>query len=567
MSKSKNADKTGRKRGELETLYDRLGSWCSVHARGCLIASLVLGVALSIAQFDVKPSIGGDDTAYVLQAMNIVAKGGLPIGFRTPGYPMTLALFVWVGGSNLIFLKLTSLACFVALILSFFFVFRNRLEPQIFYPALFLTAINPLAIEYSYQTYSEMFFALLAIWTIHFIVKSTEEEKIGNAIIAGIFTMAAFYVRIVGVTIAGAAIVSYLLRRQWKPLVVFIAICFLLYSPLKIYQTVSGLGSFGQASVLLLKNPYNVTEGNETIGGFVQRFVNNIVNDLNYQIPTALSLPTSEELSVADGRFLPSGSAFVALLFSLIVIAGLKLEIFDRPKQGLRLIGIFIFVYIAFIAVAIQNLFATPRMLMPIVPYLIISLLIGWRWLLMRLGKKSGVVMPSNGAKATFLVGIVFVMFVSVVQANLKIAANFPILRENLSGNQFAGFTEDWVNYLKASQWIGRNIPKAGTKVMCRKPELFQIYNAGFEVYGSYLIDQTNADSLVVRWRSLGVTHMLYDNFLWSSTLRRYVQPAAEKYPRMFELMHREGTEYPSFVYRLNYSVVDSVQSAKEAGK
>ncbi len=567
MSKSKNADRTVRKRGELESLYDRLGSWCTLHTKGCLFATLILGVGLSVAQFDVKPSIGGDDTAYVLQAMNIVAKGDIPIGFRTPGYPMALALFVWLGGSNLIFLKLTSLACFAGLILSFYFVFKNRLEPQIFFPALLLTAINPLIIEYSYQTYSEMFFAVLAIWAIHFVVKSNEEEKTGNIIIAGILTMAAFYVRIVGVTIAGAAILSFLLRRQWKPLAVFVAVCFLLYSPLKIYQTVSGLGSFGQASVLLLKNPYNVTEGNETIGGFAQRFVNNIVNDLNYQIPTALSLPTSEELSIADGRFLPSGSAFVALLFSGIVLAGLKLEIFDRPKQGLRLIGIFISIYFAFIAVAVQNLFATPRLYMPIVPFLIISLLLGWRWLLMRLGKKPGVATISNGVKGTFLAGIGFVVFVNVVQANLKITANFPILRENLSGNQFAGFTEDWVNYLKASQWIGRTIPRAGTKVMCRKPELFQIYNAGFEVYGTYLIDQTDADSLVVHWKSLGVTHMLYDNFLWSSTLRRYVQPAAEKYPRMFELMHQEGTEYPSYVYRLNYSIVDSVQSTQRKTK
>jgi hypothetical protein len=567
MSKSKNLERVGHRRGEPDTLYDRMGFWCTVHSKGCLIAALILGVGLSLAQFDVKPSIGGDDTSYVLQAMDIVAKGNIPIGFRTPGYPMILALFVWLGGSNLIFLKLTSLACFAGLLLSFYSIFKDRLEPQIFFPALFLIAINPLAIEYSYQTYSEMFFALVAIWAIHFVVKSNEEEKIGNVIIAGVLTMIAFYVRIVGVTIAGAAIVSFLLRRQWKPLAIFVVVCFVLYSPLKIYQTVSGLGSFGQASVLLLKNPYNVTEGNETIGGFAQRFVNNIVNDLNYQIPTALSLPTSEELSVADGRFLPNGSAFVALLFSCLVVAGLKLEIFDRPKQGFRLIGTFILIYFGFIAVAVQNLFAAPRFYMPVVPYLIVSLLIGWRWLLMKLGKKRGVTTISNGVKGTFLAGVGIVVIMNVVQANLKIAANYSILRENLSGNQFAGFTEDWVNYLKASQWIGRTIPRAGTRIMCRKPELFQIYNAGYDVYGTYLIDLTNADSLVVRWRNLGVTHMLYDNFLWSSTLRRYVQPAAEKYPRMFELMHQEGTEYPSFVYRLNYSIVDSVQNAQRTTK
>lgn len=567
MSKSKNRDKAGRAKGEPETFYDRLGTWCSLHTKEFLIACLLIGAVLSLAQFDVKPSIGGDDTAYVLQAMNFVAKGQLPVSFRTPGYPMVLALFLWVGGINLIYLKMTSLACFLGLIFSFYIVFKNRLEPQIFYPALLLTSINPLVIEYSYQTYSEMFFALLAVWAVHFILKSVEEQKNGNTVLAGVLTMAAFYVRIVGVTIAGAAVLYYLLRRQWRPLGIFVAICILLYSPLKIYQTVSGVNSFEQASILLLKNPYNVMQGQETIGGFVERFVNNVVNDLNFQIPTALSLPTSEELSVADGRFLPSGAAFIALIFSLIVAAGLKLEIFDSPIQGLRMVGIFIVGYVAFIALALQNLFATPRMLMPIVPYLIISLLLGWHWLLMRFGKKQGAAALSNGAKGLFIVGLGFVTLTNVIQTNLKIATNLPILRENLSGNQFAGFTEDWTNYLKGSQWIGQNLPKSSTKVMCRKPELFQIYNGGFEAFGTYQIDQTNADSLVARWRGLHVTHMLYDNFQWSSTLRRYVQPVADKYPGMFELMHQEGTQVPSFVFRLNYSVVDSAQSAGERGK
>lgn len=560
-------DKPARKKGEPEPLYDRLGTWCSSHTRGFLIASLLLGLVISFTQFDVKPSIGGDDTAYVLQAMKFVATGQVPVNFRTPGYPLFLALFVWLGGVNLIFLKMTSLACFGGLIVSFYIVFKNRLEPQIFYPALLLIAINPLVIEYSYQTYSEMFFALLAIWAVHFVLNSAKNNKSLDTIVAGVLTMAAFYVRIVGVTIGGAAALYYLSRRQWKSAGIFLAVCVLLYSPLKIYQTVSGVNSFEQASILLLKNPYNVADGKETIGGFGERFVNNIMNDLNYQIPTSLSLPTSDELAMADGRFLPNGMAFVALLFSLVVAAGLKVAIDERPQQGFRLIAFTVIIYVAFVALALQNLFATPRMLMPIVPFLVICLLLGWRWVLMRIAKQSKVAELSSGVKSTFLVGLGVVLFLNIVQADVRISANFPILRENLSGNQFAGFTEDWVNYLKASQWIGRNIPKSGTVVMCRKPELFQIYNNGFEAYGTYQIDQTNADSLVSRWRRTGITHMLYDNFQWSSTLRRYVQPVADKYSKMFELIHQEGTEYPSFVYRLNYAVVDSAQSARESVK
>ena len=102
---------------------------------------------------------------------------------------------------------------------------------------------------------------------------------------------------------------------------------------------------------------------------------------------------------------------------------------------------------------------------------------------------------------------------------------------------------------------------------MCRKPELFQIYNPGFEAYGTYLIDETNTDSLVARWNTIHITHMLYDNFQWSSTLRRYVQPVAEKYPTMFQLLHQEGAQYPSYVFKLNFAVVDSIRRSGTLSK
>ena len=55
------------------------------------------------------------------------------------------------------------------------------------------------------------------------------------------------------------------------------------------------------------------------------------------------------------------------------------------------------------------------------------------------------------------------------------------------------------------------------------------------------------------------MTHLLYDNFLWTNTLHRYIQPVAEKYPQMFEMVHQEGSQYPSYVFRLNYAVYDSL--------
>jgi hypothetical protein len=68
-----------------------------------------------------------------------------------------------------------------------------------------------------------------------------------------------------------------------------------------------------------------------------------------------------------------------------------------------------------------------------------------------------------------------------------------------------------------------------------------------------YSVEATNPDTIIAHWQRWKMTHLLYDSFQWSSTLRRYVKPVAEKYPQMFEMVHQEGSQFPSYIFRLNY--------------
>lgn len=559
MTKSKFTEKALRRPVEQSTLHDRIGEWCSRHSKRCLLAALVIGLIASLAQFDVKPSIGGDDTSYVLQAMDFVSTGQIPPSFRTPGYPLMLAFFVRIVGVKLVLLKMTSLLSFLGLVGSFFAVFKKRLNPMIFYPTLFLLALNPLVLEYSSQTYSEMLFAAITVWSFHFIMKSAKSENHHHAVLSGLCTMAGFYIRVVGATIGGTAVIFFILERRWKTLVIYALVCAALYAPLKIQQRNSGVNSFGQASLLLLKNPYDATQGSETTAGYIDRFLNNLSNQLNYQIPVALSLPTSDELAGADGRLFPNGIAMLAVACSLLVLAGMKTTVVGSSANELKVIAIFLAVYVAFICLALQNLFATPRMMMPVIPYLTFMFLLGWQWILQKTQRTSSAESLSSGLKTIFVSGVFVMLTFTTLRTMGRVNSNYPILKANLSGDEFAGFTDDWANYLKASRWIGQNLPKVDTKVICRKPELFQIYNGGYVAYGAYQIDQTDPDSILAKWKRLKLTHLLYDNFQWSSTLRRYVQPVAEKFPKLFTPLHQEGRAYPSYVFRLDF---DSMQTA-----
>jgi hypothetical protein len=214
--------------------------------------------------------------------------------------------------------------------------------------------------------------------------------------------------------------------------------------------------------------------------------------------------------------------------------------------------------------VVLQNIFATPRMLIPIIPCLIIVTLEGFRILGNRWEKVTDAEVTSTRAKTLVGVAIIGLTLANIMGTKQSIDENYPILKANLGGNTFAGFTEDWANYLRASVWIKSQLPMQSTGIICRKPELFLLYAGNYNVYGAYKIDQTNPDSIIVKWKSLKMTHLLYDNFQWTSTLRRYVQPVAEKYPQIFEMVHQEGSQYPSYVFHINYNAIPDTSARQK---
>jgi hypothetical protein len=541
------------------TLYDRLTRWFEKYHRWWIIGVLTVGLINGILTFDIKPSVDGDDTSYVLSAMKIVTSGQMPLGFRTPGYPIALALVVWLFGVNLVVLKMTSLFFFLGIIISLYFIFRKYLQAMVLYPLLLFVAINSSLLKYSHQTFSEMLFALLIIWAIHFILLANENESISSTIFSAVLTMASFYIRIAGVTVAGVGLIFFIWQHRWKQLVIFIITCIVLYSPLKIYEWTSGSAAFGQASILMLKNPYNTTEGMETVSGFIERSVNNISGYMNYIIPYALGIQLFQENTFKNEHLKTNMPTFIGFLISVVVLIGFIVPIIAKPKSVFAFLGIFVLTYIIFFSLALQNVFISPRFLVPVIPFIFIGTMEGINWLGNRWVKVKDAFAITTRAKTLLCIAITGLMLVNVFETQKEIEDNYPILKANLGGNEYAGFSEDWVNYLRASVWIKANLPIQKTHVICRKPELFLLYAGDYDVYGTYKIEYTNPDSIIAHWKSLKMTHLLYDNFQWSNTLYRYVKPVAEKYPQMFELLHQEGKQFPSYIFRLQYdSLINS---------
>ena len=563
MSKKKLKGVEGeRPRVEAKTRFDVVERFTRDHPVMVLSGVLAIGLVLGVMLFDIKPGIGGDDTTYVLQAHQLIAQGILPIGFKSPGYPSVLALVMIVTGMNIVLLKCTSLLFYLASLASIFYIFRKRLEPMLLFAVLVLTALSALVLEYSHQTYSEMLYLLLELWTIHFLWREEEKaegSRIPTLFFVSLFAMAGFYIRAIGATLPIAISLWYLYKKRWKTLALFLGFCILLYVPWKVAEFTHGIVMMGQASDVLMVNPYEPALGKETLGGFVQRFFANLFVHLNYIFPKSLSLPCGEDLAAADGRLMPTGMAFLGLLFSTVLILGI-VRAWRKGSKETKFLSLYFVVYFVSICFALQALYATPRMMVPMMPLLLLLFLLGVYDILHRMLGTGQNRTPAFKGWFVFLGVCILVSTVSTVGS--AVDTNMPVLKANLRGNEYEGFSVDWTNYLKACRWVAKNLPKDSTSVICRKPELFQIYSGGYNAYGVYKVESTVADSIVNHWKMWNMTHLLYDNFQWSSTLRRYVQPVADKYPRMFELLHQEGTEAPTYVFHLNYAAVDSARNA-----
>ena len=222
-------------------------------------------------------------------------------------------------------------------------------------------------------------------------------------------------------------------------------------------------------------------------------------------------------------------------------------------------------VYLVSIWLALQTLYATPRMMVPMMPFLLLLFLFGVYDVLHRM---LGTGQNRTPAFKSWFVFVAVLILISTLSAvGNAVDTNLPVLKANLRGEEFEGYSVDWVNYLKACRWVGHSLPKDSTGVICRKPELFLLYAPGYSTYGGDKTVSTNPDTIVAQWRRWHMTHLLYDNFQWSSTLRRYVEPVVGKYPNLFHLVHQQGEEYPSLVYRLDYAGLDSAERAMGTGK
>ena len=140
--------------------FERLEMFLSNHHQNVFYLSLVMMTLFALGLFNLRISEGGDDSAYISRAMDLLASGRYP-SYQGPLYPMFLSVVLAITGFNLTILKLTSLLFILLGYWLTYLAFRNRISYVLLFATLFLTSVNSWYLFFASQTYSEAMFILI----------------------------------------------------------------------------------------------------------------------------------------------------------------------------------------------------------------------------------------------------------------------------------------------------------------------------------------------------------------------------------------------------------------------
>jgi hypothetical protein len=569
MAKIQKEEKKGdklRKTAVPELLTQRMDAWLEAKDKTLFPFFCVLTILFSLLLFNARVSEGGDDATYIKAGYDYSKNfTTYYFSFNAPGYPMFLSIPIKLFGLNLLLLKFLSVIFYF---LGFYFLYkalRGKIRPVIFYPAMFILAVNAYAQYYASQTYNESFY--LFFQGLFFFVFFKLEDSInedGESIRLhwkrwlqlGLLLFLLTFVKNLAIIAVPAAAVYFLFTRRFRSA----GFVCLAYLAIKLpFEAIKRLiwGSISQFSaqgdILKLRDPYDRTKGYEDLAGYFGRLADNINIYFGKRFWEILGF-FGKDPSVDDAS--KELYAFLAKIVLLVFVGVCIALLIRRKNKSLLLISFYALTMLFISFFALQARWDQPRIIIIFLPFMVILFLHALLSLLERF---------SLGATLYLVLMLIFSVS-SLTSAFKRTAENIPILSKNLRGDVYAGYTPDWVNFLKMSRWCADSLPKE-SYVASRKAPMSFIYGKGKEFFPVYRVlaydtvtRQSNPDSILAIFRRNKVTHIMLASIRIDpihntgniiNTMNNILAPVQQKYPNRIVLIHQEGDNEPTVLYEI----------------
>ena len=538
----------------------------------CGFLTLVFGLFL----FDAKMSVGGDDSAYIVRAMNFLSEGKFP-SFQGALYPLFLSIFVGVFGVKIMFLKWISFLFTFAWIYMFYKTFKDRLPASVLGFTLLICAINSYVLYFASQTYNEAFFLFVEICFVYYFLQrfdavtnnlDNEKSSYKSWTLVGLLIFLVTITKNIGLAILIGTAFFLLWNKRWYSALYYVGSYILfsgVYNVLKRFlfsKTAAQIS--GQGSMLLYKDPYNKSKGKEELAGFVDRFIQNSHLYISKHYAKMLGFRDVKAITTLEWL-----TYLVVILFVVFMAIAIK-----KKNKMLFFLGIFNVSVLGITFIVLQTRWDQDRLIMLLFPFLTAFFFYGIYELF-----------KSVQLKKFQAVAVLFMSFTFFTVASMtweKSKKNITVFKRNLAGDKYYGYSSDWQHYLQMCEWAGKNLPESN-KVMVRKPSMAAIFGEINIFHGLYRLPltkeknpQLNADTLVKYMQDHKITHVIMarlrknsniNNGLTINTVQRALTLYVSKKPTGLKVIHQIGTSESAYLFELVEGKNNSPQQNIEALK
>jgi hypothetical protein len=446
--------------------------------RWLVYVHLAVAALVSFLLFDIKVTEAGDDSAYIQMTYNLIKYGRLS-NLQASGYAMFLAIFYSIFGLNLAIFKLLSILCVLGSIYFTYRAFSGKIQGYILHVALFLTSVNYLIGFYASTTFSEPLFMLLQSLFLWYAIQiyvphiTNNWKDLKRTIILAFMVFLLMLTRNIALVVPVSVMIFLVIRKNFVEVLKFSVAFLILYLPYYFLRGAlfkSAENQYGsQFSFIMMKNPYKPSLGNEDLGGFVQRFMDNANQFLSKHLLKQMGFldPDSKQLFPV-----------VALLVILIGISAIVLA-FRNKKDAISLIGIYVVCMLGGTFLAMQKIWDQDRFILIYYPFILIIIF----WFFREVSMLKPVL---KFIKPLSYVLMILIAGFSIQRTLTRIAEHQDELPYSLKGDMTYGLTPDMKNFAAISKYAGEHVPDTA-KILSRKPSISFIHGKR-EFYGLFAI-------------------------------------------------------------------------------
>ncbi|MDP4266917.1 MAG: hypothetical protein Q8880_05740, partial [Bacteroidota bacterium] len=438
----------------IKNLYTIIEDWLEKRSFKVFLTIGFLCLIFSVLLFNARIDEGGDDSSYIQAGYNWASDFfHYYYSFQAPLYPLILSIPIKLFGLNLILLKSLSL---IFNLLNLFFLYKalkGRIPYLIMFTMLIIISMSSYFLYFASQTYNEAFFLFVqALFFYGFFKLLDTIDNKGNAIketwklwlLTGFLSFLMLITKNIAIGVIGVVIVYFIIKKQYYNSIISIisiGIFALIFQVARNLIWGGALQYTSQGKTLLLKDPYDTTKGYEDLWGYFSRLINNADLFLSKRFMQIIGFKNESSIETSTGL----------TIFIVILMLWSLYRIFKNKNKYMLFISLYSILIPGLIFTSIQTRWDQPRLILILVPFLLLSILYG----LYDIFKKGNSIIQS-----IFIYLIIFILIPPIYSTFSKIPENIKILKYNLKGNIYYGYTPDWENFLRMSEWCGKNLPK-----------------------------------------------------------------------------------------------------------